>query len=77
MQTFSLPTSPAALAGAGWTDISPYYEELATAPLSRENVEEWLKSWSQLEELIDEAGTLAMIDYKGDKAVEKVIAPAK
>jgi len=68
VQTFSLPTSPAALAGAGWTDISPYYEELATAPLSRENVEEWLKSWSQLEELIDEAGTLAMIDYTGDTA---------
>ena len=68
MQTFSLPTPPAALAGAGWTDISPYYEELATAPLSRENVEEWLKSWSQLEEILDEAGTLAMIDYTGDTA---------
>ena len=39
MQTISLPASPAAFADAGWSDISPYYEELATAPLSRENVE--------------------------------------
>ena len=68
MQTLSLPASPAAFVGAGWADISPYYEELATAPLSRENVEEWLKAWSQLEELVDEAGTLAMIDYTGNTA---------
>ena len=42
MQTFSLPASPDAFADAGWSDISPYYEELAVAPLSRDNVEEWL-----------------------------------
>ena len=35
-------------------------------PLSRDNVEPWLKSWSRLEELVDEAGTLAMIAYTGD-----------
>jgi oligoendopeptidase F len=68
VQTFSLPASPDAFADAGWSDISPYYEELAAAPLSRDNVEEWLKSWSQLEELIDEAGTVAMIAYTGDTA---------
>ena len=66
VQTLSLPTSPAAFADAGWSDISPYFEELATTPLSRDNVETWLKSWSRLEELIDEAGTLAMIAYTGD-----------
>jgi oligoendopeptidase F len=68
VQTFSLPASPAAFAGAGWPDIASYFEELATAPLSRDNVEDWLKSWSQLEELIDEAGTVAMIAYTGDTA---------
>ena len=70
MQTFSLPTSPASFADAGWSDIAPYFEELAAAPLSRENVEDWLKAWSQLEELLDEAGTLAMIAYTGDTANE-------
>jgi len=68
VQTISLPASPAAFADAGWSDIAPYYEELATSPLSRDNVEDWLKSWSQLEELIDEAGTIAMIAYTGDTA---------
>jgi len=68
VQTITLPASPAAFADAGWSDIAPYYEELATAPLTRDNVEDWLKSWSQLEELIDEAGTMAMIAYTGDTA---------
>jgi oligoendopeptidase F len=68
--TLSLPDSPAAFAGAAWSDISPFFEELAAAPLSRDNVEDWLKAWSQLEELVDEAGTLAMIDYTGDTADE-------
>jgi oligoendopeptidase F len=68
VQTLSLPASPAAFADAGWSDISPYFEDLATSPLSRDNVEDWLKRWSQLEELIDEAGTLAMVAYTGDTA---------
>jgi len=66
--TITLPDSPAAFSNAGWTDISPYYEELAVAPLSRDNVEQWLANWSRLEELIDEAGTLAMVAYTGDTA---------
>ena len=68
MQTLSLPEFPAAFAGAGWPDVAPYFEDLASAPLSNDNVEDWLKRWSQLEELIDEAGTLAMVAYTGDTA---------
>ena len=68
MQTISLPASPDALADAAWADIAPYYESLATAPLSLDNVEEWLANWSRLEELVDEAGTVAMIAYTGDTA---------
>jgi len=68
VQTLALPASPDAFAGASWPDISPYYEELATRPLLRDNVVEWLANWSRLEELIDEAGTLAMIAYTGDTA---------
>jgi oligoendopeptidase F len=68
VQTISLPASPAAFANAGWADISPYFEDLATVPLSLDNVEEWLAAWSQLEELLDESGTLAMVAYTGDTA---------
>ena len=70
----ALPESPAAFADATWTDISPYYETLAQVPLSMPpesaQIEAWLSSWSQLDMLIGEAGTLAMIAYTGNTADE-------
>lgn len=68
MPSITLPDSPAAFANAGWADISPYFEELAASPLSHANAEDWLANWSRLEELVDEAGTLAMVAYTGDTA---------
>ncbi len=64
----SLPATPDAFADAGWAEIAPYYEALATAPLTRENAEEWLAAWSRLSELLGEAGTEAMIRYTGNTA---------
>ena len=66
----SLPASPDAFANATWPDIAPYYEALAAFPLSRDSAEEWLATWSRLEELVGEAGTLAMTAYTGDTADE-------
>ena len=63
-----LPTSPAAFADATWDDVARYYEALAVAPLTRENAEAWLAIWSRLEELVAEAGTVAMNAYTGDTA---------
>ena len=63
-----LPASPDAFAAATWSDVAPYYEALATRPLSRDDAEEWLAAWSRLEEMIGEAGTLAMTAYTGDTA---------
>lgn len=69
-----LPESPAVFANATWSDIAPYYEALATAPLATpvrsEEVEAWLASWSRLDTLVGEAGTLAMIAYTGNTANE-------
>ncbi|HSA56794.1 MAG TPA: M3 family oligoendopeptidase [Gemmatimonadaceae bacterium] len=62
----ALPDSPQALAQATWADLAPLYEALATAPVTRDRAEVWLREWSKLEELIDEAGTLAMIAYTCD-----------
>ena len=59
---------PADFAEATWDDIAPLYEELAAWPLHRDNVEEWLRAWSRLEELLSEAASLAMIAYTGDTA---------
>ncbi len=63
MTTSALPASPAAFAKATWEDIIPYYEELAERPLDASTVEDWLRSWSRLEELVTEAAAQAMIAY--------------
>jgi oligoendopeptidase F len=64
----TLPESPQAIAGAHWAHLAPYYEALATIPVEPNDGEEWLSTWSRLEELIDEAATLAMIAYTADTA---------
>lgn len=61
-----LPASPAALAEAGWADILPYYEALVGAPLDGETLVSWLRDWSQLEAVLSEAASLAMIGYTCD-----------
>ncbi|GAC1476893.1 MAG: M3 family oligoendopeptidase [Gemmatimonadaceae bacterium] len=68
MLTIQLPESPAALASASWSDIAPFYDALAVAPLNQATVEPWLATWSRLEEIVGEAATLAMVDYTGDTA---------
>lgn len=62
----SIPESPQAIADATWPDLEPLYEALAAAPLT--DVRAWLQEWSKLEEVIEEAGTLAMIAYTCDTA---------
>jgi oligoendopeptidase F len=60
----SLPESPQAIADATWPELEPLYEALATAAIVDPRA--WLLEWSRLEEIIEEAGTLAMIAYTCD-----------
>jgi oligoendopeptidase F len=62
----SLPESPQVLVDATWPDLEPLYEALATAPM--DDPKAWLQEWSRLEEVVEEAGTLAMIAYTCDTA---------
>ncbi|HUR94896.1 MAG TPA: M3 family oligoendopeptidase [Gemmatimonadales bacterium] len=66
MTTSALPASPAALAKATWDDVVPYYDDLVERPLDASTVEDWLRAWSRLEELITEAAAQAMIAYTID-----------
>ncbi len=68
MLDIGLPATPEHFIGATWPDIAPFYDRLAAAPLDRDSVEPWLESWSRLEELVGEAGTLAMTAYTGNTA---------
>jgi oligoendopeptidase F len=63
---FTLPDTPDALTAATWADIAPYYEALATAAVESGEVDEWVRTWSRLEELVEEAGTRALIAYTID-----------
>lgn len=68
-----IPEAAEALAGASWADILPFYDALATAPLDRDTLEDWLRDWSRLEAVVSEAASLAMIAYTcdtGDPAKE-------
>ncbi len=62
----TLPDSSAAFAEAGWAEIAPYYDNLATRPLDRSNVEAWLRAWSDLDALLDEAEARAEVEYTVD-----------
>src|SRR5919197_2811837 len=59
-----LPSSPDALLDGDWGRIAPLYEELAARPL--DGIGTWLRDWSELEALVDEASGLAGIAYTTD-----------
>lgn len=59
------PSNPADLSSATWKDLAPLYDELVSAPFSP-SVSAWLTRWSQLQEMVDEAASMAMIDYTCD-----------
>jgi oligoendopeptidase F len=61
-----LPPSPSAFAQATWGDVAPYFDDLAARPLESEMIEDWLREWSRLEELVTEAAARAMIAYTVD-----------
>ena len=63
-----LPDSADVFRQAKWTDIEPYYQQLASEPLDETTVEEWLMNWSHLEALIEEASALAYFAYTCDTA---------
>ena len=65
-----IPSSPADLVNATWEDLAPYFERLTSVPVAPGEAEAWLDSWSRLQSVVEEAGTLAMIAYTCDTADE-------
>lgn len=61
-----LPKSPSAFAKASWSDVAPYFDQLAADSLDASGMEAWLRAWSTLEELVTEAAARAMIAYTID-----------
>ena len=66
----ALPDSPTAFVDATWEDVAPYYDALAAAEITTGREREWLTVWSELDAMIGEAGSLAMIAYTANTADE-------
>ncbi len=64
----ALPKSPADLADATWPEIAEFYDALAAQSPTRATAREWLRQWSLLEELVNEASSQALIAYTGNTA---------
>ncbi len=64
----TLPSAPADLEHAEWSDLAPHFEALATVTVEPDQVGDWLATWSRLQAIVDEAATLAMIAYTCDTA---------
>lgn len=65
-----LPASPEAFRDAAWDNVVSYYDALADVPLeaTAASIEPWLATWSRLDTLVGEAGTLSMIAYTANTA---------
>ena len=50
----NLPDTPDGLVAWTWTEIEPYYQELASRPLNAANMDAWLADWSSVAERIEE-----------------------
>ena len=63
-----LPATPAAWSSAAWSDIEPFYAALLAEPLADATLDGWLAYWSDLESLLTEAASRAMIAHTLDTA---------
>ena len=50
----ALPTTSEVFSRLSWSEIEPWYRELAATPLSPETLQPWLAQWSDLSALVDE-----------------------
>jgi len=67
----ALPESSRDFAKLTWDEILPIYNDLYFRPLTLENAKQWLKNWSDFEDLLGEAREQAYFDYTCDTANEE------
>jgi oligoendopeptidase F len=70
----SLPQTVPDLMKWQWSDIEPYFHDLATRPLTASNVHAWLADWSALDERLNEMYarlSLAKTQNTADKDAEQ------
>jgi len=84
----SLPTSPEELLDWEWSQIEPYYEDLAAQELTASNVGGWLEDWSKINNRLHEilqrlyvAITVDTTDRESERRhnrfLDEVLAPSR
>ena len=69
----TLPATAESVGTWPWSRIFPYYEDLLARPLSAETISDWLRDWTRIGSLIDEAGvrfTIATTTNTADAKAE-------
>ena len=57
MMSLDLPNTSKEMQDWKWADYEPFFEYLLTQEISKDNIESWMKYWSDFSELIGEVGT--------------------
>jgi len=55
--TLDLPKTSKEMRNWKWADYEPFFEYLLTQEINKDNIESWMKYWSDFSELIGEVGT--------------------
>ena len=57
MMSLDLPKTSKEMQDWKWADYEPFFEYLLTEKIDKDNIESWMKYWSDFSELIGEVGT--------------------
>ena len=73
----TLPTTIEGTKGWTWEDMKPFYDELLARELSEDNLDEWMRDWTQLNDVISEMFTRASLANSQNTADEDAEAHYK
>ncbi len=68
MSLSPIPNTPFPIDAAQWDSFAGHYERLLNAPLDESNARDWLREWSDLNRLVEEAGAIIYIESTLDTA---------
>ena len=68
MSLSPIPNTPFPIDPTQWESFAGHFERLLHAPLDEANVRDWLREWSDLNRLVDEAGSIVYIESTLDTA---------
>jgi len=69
--SLALPKTSKEMQDWKWTDYEPFFEYLLTQEINLENIESWMKYWSDFSEMIGEVGTDVYVSTTVDTTDEE------